>query len=275
MRLVLAYLITICIILVASESDEKTLALSRAVDNLRTSVGCSATLAGTYFDISSLYSNTIDYTTGDSQGRTYTYHVNPCGIVNNPTGKCATGEATFCQVGTGTSISNLGTCTLPDAPPPTWSLYNGDPNQGVVVTFANGDGGCGGTKTGVVIYLCDRSHPGRGVVNGTVVESPSCTYTMTINTASVCPGSAGGGSPPKGGISGGWVFIIILLVSIVLYISLGCVYQRKKKGATGTESLPNIEFWRSFPGLVKDGLVFTWTKLRGLCGKKADYAEIK
>ena len=39
----------------------------------------------------------------------------------------------------------------------------------------------------------------------------------------------------------------------------------KAKEARGVEAIPNIEFWRSLPGLIKDGCVFSWSKITGLC----------
>jgi hypothetical protein len=273
MRLVWACVLSLFVVFVASEDSLDP--LTAAVTKLHATFGCSATLNGVNFDITPLSSSTVDYTAKDANpSNAYIYHLNPCGVVNVPNGNCITQMATFCQVLT--SQSDLGTSSLPGATPPVWSLINGDPNQGVTVKYNNGDGCSDGTiKFGIVNFYCDKSSngTGRGTVIGTVAESPKCTYTINVHTELICPGSASG--PPKGGgLSGGWVFIIILLVSIVLYIGIGCVYQRKKKGASGTESCPNIEFWRSFPGLVKEGISFTWKKLRGLC-KKGEYDEIK
>jgi len=64
-------------------------------------------------------------------------------------------------------------------------------------------------------------------------------------------------------MSGGLVFIIILLVVTPVYIVVGCIYKAKTKGTTGIESCPNIDFWRDLPGLVKDGFRFVIGKCRG------------
>jgi len=42
-----------------------------------------------------------------------------------------------------------------------------------------------------------------------------------------------------------------LLVGIVLYLGIGMGYMYKFKGARGKEMLPNQEFWKSLPGLIK------------------------
>jgi len=81
-----------------------------------------------------------------------------------------------------------------------------------------------------------------------------------------------------------------------LYIAIGMAYNYKFKGQTGVEMIPNIEFWRGLPSLLKvcacgdpravvlaradllvgglgrggasrsqDGAVFSYQKITGLC----------
>jgi len=282
MRLISACIFSLVLASVVSEdSDEASRILQQSVDKLTETFGCSANLAGTTYDLSRMTSTT-DFVAQDVSwaANKYMYYLNPCGVANGNALKCVQGLATFCQVqGQGTGAANLGTCTTPPGgtqpAAPTWELINpAKPSVGVKVSYANGDA-CGSgvppKKTGVINFYCDPT-AGRGAVNGTVAENPTCVFTMNIITGLVCPGGGGGGS--SGGLSGGWVFIIILIVCIFVYIVAGCVYQRKKKGASGVESVPNIEFWRGLPGLVKEGFSFTWTKLRGLCGK-GEYTEVK
>jgi len=282
MRLISACIFSLVLVSVVSEqTEEGSRILEQSVQNLKQTFGCSSSLGGINFDISSLTSTT-DFSAQDVNYKTnaYMYYLNPCGVANSAVRTCITGLATFCQVtGGGTGSANLGTCSIPaggsQPADPVWSLINpSNPAVGVKVTYENGDT-CGAgnppKKMGVVNFYCDPN-AGRGAANGTVAEYPTCVFTMNIITSHVCPGGGGGGGSK--GLSGGWVFIIILIVVLFVYIVAGCVYQRKKKGATGVESFPNIEFWRGLPGLVKEGFSFTWTKLRGLCGK-GEYTEVK
>jgi len=272
MRLILACIFSLVLVSVASDDS---LLLQETVQNLKAAFGCSAVLGGSTYDISSLTS-TVDFSAQDVNyaSNKYMYYLNPCGMANNNAGKCITGSSTFCQVGAnGATSANLGTCSV--ATGITWDfILPAVPQLGVKVTYANGDN-CGAgnppQKNGVINFFCNPN-AGRGYVNGTVAESPTCIFTMNVVTSHVCPGGAG--SPGGKGLSGGWIFIIILIVVLFLYIVAGCVYQRKKKGASGMESCPNIEFWRGLPVLVKEGFTFTWTKLRGLCGK-GEYTEVK
>jgi hypothetical protein len=81
-------------------------------------------------------------------------------------------------------------------------------------------------------------------------ETSTCVYQGDLNVpSSVC----------HGGMSGGWIFIIILLVALFLFFAIGIAYKRFKMGATSwKESVPLIDFWVTLPGLVKDGFAFVF-----------------
>lgn len=52
------------------------------------------------------------------------------------------------------------------------------------------------------------------------------------------------------GLSTGSVLMIILLVAFLTYLTIGIVVNLFVLGARGAEVIPNIQFWRSLPGLV-------------------------
>ncbi|XP_055700282.1 uncharacterized protein LOC129799977 [Phlebotomus papatasi] len=58
------------------------------------------------------------------------------------------------------------------------------------------------------------------------------------------------------GLSTGSVLMIILLVAFLTYLTIGIVVNLFVLGARGAEVIPNIQFWRSLPGLVMDGARF-------------------
>eukprot|EP01006_Ploeotia_vitrea_P013553 TRINITY_DN3539_c0_g1_i1.p1 TRINITY_DN3539_c0_g1~~TRINITY_DN3539_c0_g1_i1.p1 ORF type:complete len:286 (+),score=30.40 TRINITY_DN3539_c0_g1_i1:46-903(+) len=68
------------------------------------------------------------------------------------------------------------------------------------------------------------------------------------------PGPAPSG---KSSFDKGWIFIIILIVAAVGYIAGGLVFNIAVKKVRGIEAFPNIEFWKDFPSLVKDGVMFS------------------
>eukprot|EP01027_Heterolobosea_sp_BB2_P022460 GEZU01033072.1.p1 GENE.GEZU01033072.1~~GEZU01033072.1.p1 ORF type:complete len:488 (+),score=112.65 GEZU01033072.1:221-1465(+) len=61
----------------------------------------------------------------------------------------------------------------------------------------------------------------------------------------------------------GLFIIITSIICIALYLIIGSGIKLVK-GARGLEAIPNIDFWRSLPGLVWDGVKFTFT-----CGRSA------
>jgi hypothetical protein len=104
--------------------------------------------------------------------------------------------------------------------------------------------------------------------SGSLPLAPCAQYTWgACVDFTVVIGSGGPGSG-DGGIGGGTVFLIILIVVIPVYIIAGCVYMRKQKGTTTmAESCPHSEFWFAFPGLIKDGCMFTAAKIKQAAGR--------
>jgi 1,2-dihydroxy-3-keto-5-methylthiopentene dioxygenase len=47
--------------------------------------------------------------------------------------------------------------------------------------------------------------------------------------------------------------IFSFFVVVVIYLVAGILFMKYKRGATGKEVIPNVEFWSSFPGLIKVG----------------------
>jgi len=76
------------------------------------------------------------------------------------------------------------------------------------------------------------------------------------------------GPPPANGkkLSGGSILLILLLVVAVVYITAGLLWNKFKAQKNGVELVPNLDFWTSLPGLVKDGIMFPINKIRGRSG---------
>lgn len=170
---------------------------------------------------------------------------------------------------------------------PVWSMVPPDllhaPNGGVQMSFSNGDP-CPSTGLQMstnVVFACDGPQPVPPTVppNTFSVETTdtfSCEYKFTV-PSDACIGDAQGNVRPSGaagdgagGLSGGWIFVIIVLVCAFVYFVGGFIYKTRQKGTSGMESIPNIDFWRQVPGLVKDGAIFTWSKIRGNKYEKMD-----
>lgn len=93
-----------------------------------------------------------------------------------------------------------------------------------------------------------------------VSETSPCRYSVqaTVECSAAAPVSGGG--------EGGTIFVIVFFVSAILYCGIGAALNHRK-GLTGTEMIPQREFWMGLPGLVKDGIKFTM----GGCKKGGTY----
>lgn len=187
---------------------------------------------------------TSPYTWTDANGD-FLYSVTICG-----TNACGDGTASVCQQSLNyPPVTALG--SWDDGA--TWT----ETGDGVTTEFSNGAMCNGSPRVATMNLHCATTNQ----LNG-ISEPQACHYTVDVNV--ICTGGAYGG----GGLSGGWAFIIALVVAGVLYIGLGCLYTRKKMGTTGMkESIPNVDFWSDFPFLVKDGCSFFVGKVKDKCGK--------
>jgi len=206
---------------------------------------CVFTLGGIDFDLSSLR-GAADYLGSASDG-SYLYGLNFCG--DTVRSDCA---GNVCQYLLGGGVQAvIGSWTK--SPEPTWALVDpNDPYGGVTLTHVNGDY-CASTRTTVVTFVCSSTTSSELTVD----ESSACQYATTFETPLVCEGGA-----PAGGLSNGSIFLIILTSCGVVYIAGGSWYKTKKKGTSGMESMPNIDFWRAFPGYVSVGcrVSYDWVK---------------
>ncbi|KNC54259.1 mannose 6-Phosphate Receptor [Thecamonas trahens ATCC 50062] len=138
-------------------------------------------------------------------------------------------------------------------------------DKSVVVTYENGDPcSTGVNRTIEITLLCDPEHSGelpKIVFDG---EAEHCIYRFTLssNKLGYCPTTYNPSAPPSSpskhkGPSGGTILLIVAVVFAFVYLVGGCVYKRVVVGAVGLEMIPNVDFWRSLPGLVLDGFNFS------------------
>jgi len=177
-------------------------------------------------------------------------------------GNCAPGTA-GCQQwdpnkGTGgrASMGSYASLQWQDAQKP------GENGHGATAQFTGGDG----SRQFEIDLSCDPS-AGIGAPTFTV-ESPPLHYNFEWKTQHACPTK--GGSGGKSGLSGGSVFLIILLVGAVVYLAAGITFNKVRRHAHGAEILPNWGFWSSLPGLVKDGVMFLVHKVT----KRGQYQQV-
>ncbi len=83
-------------------------------------------------------------------------------------------------------------------------------------------------------------------------------------------------SPSSGssGLSAGDGLLIAFFCILGVYLLGGMAYNYRA-GATGSELLPHLSFWKSLPSLVADGFRFAFVDCFGVRGRPSEYEPIK
>jgi hypothetical protein len=233
---------------------------------------CKSKLGNYTYDLTKLAQQvTEDQTCTDTNQNLYYFL--PCRVLT--TSECANTEPSpgACQRDTRRpplyhDLGSINTATfsqLPDA----------GINEGILLTYTGGEE----DRMVDIAFICDKAITGTGKLEcGNPAEQPQKHYHLIWRTAHACPSSSSGGDgdgdgdggekkKDDGGISGGWIFIIILSGVTVLYFVGGALFNKFVRHKEGLEIIPNVEFWLALPGLVKDGIVFTYRKIAGLFGR--------
>jgi len=120
----------------------------------------------------------------------------------------------------------------------------------VTCQYTGGDG----DRTSEVVYTCgpDYLPPNATQPNPSAVPAH---YVINFVGPSACLGAGAGGM--------GWGDFVCLFLPIFsfLYFAIGYAYNYKYKELKGIDAVPQLEYWRQLPGLVKDGCNYSWEQL--------------
>jgi len=150
--------------------------------------------------------------------------------------------------------------------------YNSDNGGTWEFTYANGGDCDGNIRTWTPTFVCDQSS--EHSIDAVQEQGNSCIYTVNVRTKYACLGQSYSCSDSAGsGLSGGWVFIIILLSALFLYCTVGYLVMGlavNKEGGLGdfSNNIPQKEFWMIFPSLVVAGCSVTKEFVVGLVRKE-------
>eukprot|EP00762_Andalucia_godoyi_P005830 ANDGO_06952.mRNA.1 hypothetical protein CAOG_07416 len=232
---------------------------------------CRTTLGGSYYDLNAVatanYYEIRNGTDPSQPSKQFKYRLNPCGIIKDGCGIYAETVAQL-AIATGGQCKKCGTHS---AMTNFTLLDTSNSNAGISMHIYNGDQyntlvGCHGIpRTSQIDFKCDcdASVDLSGRIQFIDEYESNCgPYHFVVSSLAGCPagfcvghGSDNGGSAKKG-LSGGWIFIIILVVVSAVYFGGGFLFKTFAKGTRGVESCPNHEFWGSIYGLVMEGFVF-------------------
>jgi hypothetical protein len=248
--------------------------------------GCDAqtTINGQNYDLSSLVNQVSTYTDAT---KGYLYTVAFCGFTS--VSGCT--SASVCQAPiTGGSGTVIGVPPPTDAPLNT-SLIGNAGLSGIQQTYNSqaGAGTCsnGQARMSYVSLICDSSKTTPEISSVNELASSGyghCIYNIQVLTIAGCPSTGptatvviqstkgnAPNNPPSHShhMEGGWWFVIIVLILVVVYVVVGVSVQAIR-GNRGLEMIPNLEFWKDFPSLIKDGCVFAFYKIT--C--RSDYSAL-
>lgn len=188
-----------------------------------------------------------------------TYYVNVCKAVTE--GKC-NGSPACCQEVPASSQrrgweGSSNTTEYYSCGAVTHSFVT-EMDNGLNITYTGGSGtGCKTQRQSELLITCDSKSNDTTVKSLKIVDE--CTFQFTMTSPGACKSGGGGG----GGFDIGWIIIICFFSLIIVYIIVGMVVNWKVRDKHGAEIFPQYEFWRSFPGLVKDGILFSWNQTFG------------
>lgn len=234
-----------------------SLALSQHVYLAVAQPSCQVVLGGHTYDFTglTLNNNASNYQAIDSVSNAY-YGLNICGLTTQVLADCYNDGGMACEYahappsGFEAIIARWDNSTNP-----VWGITEKSSKfgQGVFMNLTNGDHCDQYTRVTVFYFICSNHKLG-------AIQAESfapCSNAFIIPTSAAClPASSS-----SHGLSGGWVFVIIVLVLTCCYCVSGVLYKSFKLGTRGVESIPNIAQWQQLPSLVKDGCIFTWRLL--------------
>jgi len=115
--------------------------------------------------------------------------------------------------------------------------------------YANGDG----SRSVSIRYTCAPTYlPPTAGQPDPDVNPPH--YIIEFKGPAACAGAAGG----SGGTSWGTLFCILFPVACATYVGAGYAYNYKYREMRGVDAVPQLEYWKQVPGLVKDGCKYSY-----------------
>jgi len=189
---------------------------------------------------------------------TDTYNFNPCSPFTVKVGSECDGVLA-CQHHP--DLYDIG--RLQPYPPEFSDAKNGD----LIITYNDKSGY---QRSSEVTCVCDSGYTGMPYFTSQG-EKSGATFLFEMHHACCCKDTCKDAMPPPGsGLSGGSVLLILAIVVLVIYLVFGGLFMKYKRGAIGTEMIPNKSFWSELPALMKDGVLFVLSP----CSKRGAYSQV-
>jgi len=221
--------------------------------------------AGTnlHFDLNPMKQTSHDFTSATAGG--YTYRFNVCGDAV----KVCNSQPSPAAKWRGTKCNNLG-----DRETLQVSLLDSaSPSKGVKLAYSQGDickkqTSDGGTEMGSrsVTYEVSCKWGDAGTLKS-IREVSMCEYVVLFDSKHACPVTS------QSGLFTSVMFFLVL--SFGMYCVLGCAYNYYYHQAKGLDAMPNKAVWEEVPGLVREGVQFSYTQTKTYGTMAYEYAKEK
>jgi len=230
--------------------------------------GCTGTVNGKNYDFTKLTNNVADYQIPYARPTNpFTVSINIC----RPLVTLKVGDA-LCAPSTSSA------CQFWDTPTPKYSQSLGLSNTMTVAELTSSQGWqvtmTSAKFTAVYSIICNASLP-IGTPTMPTFTQGETTWNIVWQSNVGCSSSPPTPTPPihittKAKVSGGAVFLILFFCGGFVYLAAGLTVNKFARHKEGVEMIPNVEFWVSFGGLIKDGGRFIALKT---C-KRGGYAQV-
>ena len=84
-----------------------------------------------------------------------------------------------------------------------------------------------------------------------IQEVSMCEYNIVFDSIHACPLNTG---------HGGWSIVATIIFVAAAYLGVGAAINRYQYDLRGIDLVPNLEFWKTVPELVKDGCIFSYVQ---------------
>eukprot|EP01084_Bolivina_argentea_P220264 373326_1 len=214
-------------------------------------------------NLGALSGSTIDCVFGDNNQYEVSY--SPC----RDDISCASGgfggKYMAAQIDTGNNECAAYLATWDPSFSPEHSLLNG--RDMYEFAFDNGQAspGCDSGRWLDVQFVCkENAYPYSSSDTECGEEDQNCHYYTRIFTNLACPGG-GGALGGDSDLSGGWIFILILISCLFGYCMFGFLFMGLKMKEW---TIPHAQFWLKVPSLVYAGCCVTKDSIMRLAGKE-------
>lgn len=208
----------------------------------------------------------------------FSLYYTPCDNGYHCEGGSGSGNGMAAQVYSDDTTNCNGLISQFDSTKPTYGTSgNGEPQ--IVFDYPVLENiysaGCSQGRQGQFIFICDHNaDPYSDIEFFQDSGSDPCYYHTTMRTKYACATGGGGGggdgaTTDESGMSGGWVFIIILICLVSVYCIGGYVMAGVKSGNWGDVkgNIPQYRtLWMYVPKLVLAGCITSFEWIKGKAG---------